>query len=395
MTRMWPMLVTIGSLICGGLWACQEPIALDWRVKLGSASVSTPRLGDNFIAVGSEQGLTIVRWDGGILCRQNGLGRVVGRPEVLGQRVFAATTRHRVVALDADRGCEIAWEFVAKDRLKSDPLRMGTTLVVSSYDGHVYALHTQDGHLIWKYPSETQGKTQTKAQAGSQVDSQSSQSEQLKIKPGAFSYASPVLLGDAIILGNLDGHLYALQAQSGALLWRHNIGAAITSTPWVEGDRFFVGSQDHRFYGFQKNPGKNKFRKIWQHETHDWVNGSARRVGEAVVVGGEDRTLWGLNPSTGGVLWRLTLQGPTVSRPWILAEDWLIAVGGSGDGQVYGIDTTGIPKIGWRFATQGKIESDPVGRGQQFFVSSTDGFLYAFSLHRGPKSGSKSAAGAR
>ena len=51
-------------------------------------------------------------------------------------------------------------------------------------------------------------------------------------------------------MGSDDGHVYGLDRETGALVWRYQTGGAIAASPIVAGARLFVGSTDRRLHAF-------------------------------------------------------------------------------------------------------------------------------------------------
>jgi eukaryotic-like serine/threonine-protein kinase len=51
-----------------------------------------------------------------------------------------------------------------------------------------------------------------------------------------------------VYVGSVDGALYSIDAQSGALRWRYKTGGAITGAPRVVDGIVYFGSSDHYVY---------------------------------------------------------------------------------------------------------------------------------------------------
>ncbi|WP_301915007.1 outer membrane protein assembly factor BamB family protein [Phocaeicola coprophilus] len=61
---------------------------------------------------------------------------------------------------------------------------------------------------------------------------------------------SPVLCGNQVYIGASDGTLYALDAQSGRLQWRHSMGAPLFATIAISGNGLFAVDFGGNVYGF-------------------------------------------------------------------------------------------------------------------------------------------------
>ena len=65
--------------------------------------------------------------------------------------------------------------------------------------------------------------------------------------------ASPVICGDQVYIGASDGTLYAINAKTGRLQWRHHMGAPIFATVAVSGNGLFAVDFGGNVYGFVGN----------------------------------------------------------------------------------------------------------------------------------------------
>jgi outer membrane protein assembly factor BamB len=61
---------------------------------------------------------------------------------------------------------------------------------------------------------------------------------------------SPVLSGKIIYIGSSDGHLYALDIDTGQVVWRYDIGSPICSTAAVSGNTVFITTYSGHLYAF-------------------------------------------------------------------------------------------------------------------------------------------------
>jgi outer membrane protein assembly factor BamB len=139
--------------------------------------------------------------------------------------------------------------------------------------------------------------------------------------------------GDQIVYaGSLDGYLYAVNAQTGALQWKAML-FGIFSSPAIGPDgTIYVGSQ-------------------------------ARRV-------------WAIRPD-GTTRWAFTTNRPVTSSPAI-GSDGTVYVGDQ-NGQVYAISPAG--KLRWAATTGGTIHASPtITDSGRLYIGSSDRNFYAFKI---------------
>ncbi|MFO8081978.1 MAG: PQQ-binding-like beta-propeller repeat protein [Armatimonadota bacterium] len=63
--------------------------------------------------------------------------------------------------------------------------------------------------------------------------------------------SSPAVSGGTVYCGSHDGHLYALEIDSGVCVWDYETNGEIASSPAVSQNSVFVGSGDGSVYCFR------------------------------------------------------------------------------------------------------------------------------------------------
>jgi outer membrane protein assembly factor BamB len=61
---------------------------------------------------------------------------------------------------------------------------------------------------------------------------------------------SPVVVGDRVFIGSVDGRLYALDVSSGREVWRFETGGALLASPSVAGRRLVIGNDEGDLFCF-------------------------------------------------------------------------------------------------------------------------------------------------
>jgi outer membrane protein assembly factor BamB len=128
----------------------------------------------------------------------------------------------------------------------------------------------------WPTYMHDQARTSASAESTISASSASKLFKAWAFKTGAGVAASPTVVGGVVYVGSWDGYEYALNAATGALKWKTNLG--VTD------------------YGSSSNCA---------YPTSAGVTSSATVQNGVVYVGGGDSYWYALNASNGAVLWRV------------------------------------------------------------------------------------------
>jgi len=217
---------------------------------------------------------------------------------------------------------------------------------------------------------------------------------------GFSVYTRPYLVNGTIYVGNTSGHVYALNASTGAFRWRYPRGRAIGavySRPGVADHMVYVGSDNGFIYAIRARDGA----AVWSSrcdENGDAVRSSPVFVDGVIYASTRGGSVCALKADDGSRFWdRPVLLGTTVpaSSPEVSRHlpgsppSQVLLYLGSDNGHVYALaGRTG--KIQWQFprsgqpglgalAAQPAISSD----GSVVYAGSNDGHLYALDADTG------------
>ncbi len=232
--------------------------------------------------------------------------------------IYAANLES-VQALDAKTG-SVYWTFppqpeknvgpfYATPVLASDIGPHGTLLVAGMKDQKVYALQLADSpqdlpEVQWVF---------TEA-AGQYV-------------------GSGVVAGDLFIIGNGDGHVYALDINDGHLIWSFGTGDRVWATPVVKGETVYVASLDHHLYALSLADGEEQ----WNTEMEGAIASTPVLAGNSLWVGDFANTLYQVNAESGAIEWQQTFDDWLWATPLVQGTTLYFADVG---GKVYALDTT-------------------------------------------------------
>jgi outer membrane protein assembly factor BamB len=172
--------------------------------------------------------------------------------------------------------------------------------------------------------------------------------------------------------------------------WTFQTGGAIWSSPAVQGNTVYFGSDDGYLYAVEAGTGQLK----WKVKTSDRVRVRPAIADGTVYFASDDGYLYALEAETGQEQWRLDIGNAAVQRllpandyNWdYLASSPAVADGmiyiGSADGFLYAVYAqTGQPA--WRFQTGDRVRSSPAVAYGMVYVGSWDGLIYAVDAQSG------------
>jgi outer membrane protein assembly factor BamB len=167
------------------------------------------------------------------------------------------------------------------------------------------------------------------------------------------------------------GALRALGREGGVTQWMRTFEMPFSGALTLVNDKLFGNTADGKVYSFDSKTGNVR----WSYNYGAAFNGQPTVIGTRVYVGSEDGNLLVLEESTGKLLSYYKTKGP-VRGPVANGDDHIYF--GSGDGYVYALHA-GNGRLVWRSRLGAGVHS--VARfGEDLLVASLDNFVYKFSL---------------
>jgi len=281
-------------------------------------------------------------------------------PAVRGDRVYFGSHDGKFHALDARSG-KPAWTFEARGAIVARPTFDATGIYVPSDDGHLYKLD-REGRQVWHF--DLQGAGVARELPG--------------VRKYAYDYfaSSATLADDSLYIGSADGHLYALDPQTGTQRWRFRTGDIVRSTPVVSHGSVLFGSRDGLVYALDAGTGALR----WKRATGDVVNSSPTLVGHSVVVGSRSTDLYALDVETGAARWKYFYWMSWVESSAVLRERTLY-IGSSDYQRLYALDAQSGRELWW-YDTAGSSWSTPAVTADAVYIGVVGTTGYSMD-HRG------------
>ena len=255
-------------------------------------------------------------------------------PAIAYGRLYVADGGGRVLAVSTKTGAR-AWTYSAHRCQAASPAvgdyKHGTVYEVflnkipctakNPSDGEIVALSVGNGRLRWRThigASETSpvivgdrlyvGDWQGDVYA---IDAQTGRVIWTAHTGGAVK-GGVAVSGNRLYVGSYDGHLYAFDARTGRRLWRASGDSRLFghgtfySTPSAAYGRVYIGSTDGKVYSFGATSGKRR----WSHSTGGYVYGSPAIWRQLVLIGSYSHTFYAFDAATGDVKWSFKAAGP-------------------------------------------------------------------------------------
>jgi outer membrane protein assembly factor BamB len=177
-----------------------------------------------------------------------------------------------------------------------------------------------------------------------------------------------------------NGFLVAWDADTGRERWRFK-SAPIESSPLLKNGRLYIGSWDHNVYAIDADTG----RKIWSFQADDQVNTSAAYWKGRIFIASDGGTIYALSARTGRLLWSAQSQSKFGSREFWYATP-TIAYGrvyiGNTDGTMY-VFGAKSGKLLWARPLGTYIYGAAAVYERRVFVGTYDGKFYALDAATG------------
>ncbi len=155
-------------------------------------------------------------------------------------------------------------------------------------------------------------------------------------------FSSPVVSGDLVYIGSLDGRLYALDAATGNTRWASDAAGSSSSsndsTPAVINGTAYICLQDHRLYAFDALSGQLRWNSPAGHDV-----GSSPTVADGVVYVTGNGRVYAFEADSGHIRWVSSpARGTTGYSPPVAVANGVIYASmtgyGPGTGQIYAFD---------------------------------------------------------
>ncbi|MBA3724904.1 MAG: PQQ-binding-like beta-propeller repeat protein [Armatimonadetes bacterium] len=270
---------------------------------------------------------------------------------MLSKNFFASSLTLAIVAsaLAIDGPLPLSWRWFAKTSyapITQPALSDGSVFV--AVGRRVYGLDAMTGNPKWMFP------------AGEEAS-------------GDFS-TSPAVVGDAVIAGNTNHFVYAINKGTGATLWSFNLGTTNARNVVAGDNALYVFTGDDRVVALDPANGAKTWSADYQ------IEGNA--VGDPLYVGGRliyftsSGKLTGLNVARSKPDWQVSVQSANIDGGPVSFGQSVYVISGSQVAQINPL--TG--RTGWVARFPARLAAGAAVSEKGGAVATEDGNVYTFDL---------------
>lgn len=314
-----------------------------WTYEAGESIESSAAIVNGVVYVGSQSGelAALNLSNGSVRWKYKATGPIgESSPCVAGGAVFIGDLNGTLHAVSVSDGKAI-WTFRTGSEIKSSPVVVGDRVLIGSYDENLYCVSASKGSLIWKFRTNgpvhcTAGVSRGLAfVAGCDETFRAIRitdgKEMFHIASGAYTGASPALVGQKAYYGTFNNEVLAVNLTTRRIVWRYRNRQRqfpyYSSAAVAEG-RVVVGGRDKMVHCIDATTGK----ELWTFMTRARVESSPALADGRAFIGSNDGKFYVLDYKSGAKLWEFNAGAPLSASPAIAAGRVVI---GSEDGRLY------------------------------------------------------------
>lgn len=190
--------------------------------------------------------------------------------------------------------------------------------------------------------------------------------------------AGATLDGKTLYVASTDGTLYAIDATTGAIRWRFNVGSALRSTPIVDPTRhvIYVGADDKLLYAIASNGSL-----LWRVPTPGVTVSSPVLLTDILYLGMDDRNICAFDALSGRLHW--TVQVPSFNLGSLAVDQQFLYVC-SATNQLFALKLED-GSVAWTYTESKSFASSPRARNGTVYLGGSNGSVTAVNVADGSR----------
>ena len=287
-----------------------------WDLKTGGKIFSSPLIDNDVVYFGSyDQYLYAVNPENKeILWKIKAGGGIASKPAVSGDLIFFGSEDTYLYAASKSKK-SIVWRFKTGDEVICDPVVSGGKIYFGSMDGYFYCVDIT-GALLWKFrtgDSILMGEplvTEEFVCFGSSDNNlyclNLNGEFKWALRTGDMVFNNASIHGNTVYFGSRDRYVYAIDAETGSLLWKTMTESHIVvSKPIRLNECIYVGS--NKMYCLSKEG-----QILWKSELCDIIPGGPAEHEGNLYFGATDTKLRCMSAEDGHIVWRFNVNSSKI-----------------------------------------------------------------------------------
>jgi outer membrane protein assembly factor BamB len=340
----WPLFRGDSAGTGSSKQALSEQLDIVWQYSIkGLGFDAGPIIGDgkvfaadadgNVIALELSSGAEIwkVKYEAGFL----------SAPAYRSGAVYVGDSDGKLRALNANSG-EMLWEYDAEREIDGGANFFKESVLITSQSGNLFSISPSDGKLKWKYETGDQlqcgpslsGSTTFLGGCDQHlhvIDVETGKPIMDKIPIEGPTGSTPTVSGATVLVPNYNGQIWAFQSPKFSLLWKFedtSLASEFKSSLAVADGLVIACSGNRRLFALELESGK----LVWQQTIRRRADSSPIIAADQVILAGSDGRVLRFQLKTGKELPAIELKGGFLGSPATSAGRLVLA---SDRGDIY------------------------------------------------------------
>lgn len=198
---------------------------------------------------------------------------------------------------------------------------------------------------------------------------------------------TPAADSERVYMPMSSGAVVSVRLSDGALIWRSDIGGALSASPAVDERYVFVASESlptpksiyPQATGVLRALSRQSGLTFWMRTLHSPVRGGINLNGKSLFVTSSDGRLYAIKKETGEIKW-IKYNSSPFSTQNLLHGETLYTSDTYGD--ILSIELENGTTL-WRYRTRKSIRAPVAVYGNMIYAGTADGFVYAIDRTNG------------
>jgi outer membrane protein assembly factor BamB len=209
-----------------------------------------------------------------------------------------------------------------------------------------------------------------------------------KRRPGRLNASAPTYANKRLFIVNLvPGQIVALNVENGKTEWRKELGSRAESSPVVVGNRVFFGDEGGNLFAVDRRNGHT----IWTAQLCGAIKAAPAYQHGFIYVGDYGGCMNAVNAHSGKIKWQSSSQGLGLGTSGAFYSTPAVSFGrvysGNNDHRVYSFSAAD-GTLAWSHSTGSYVYSGPAvadtpRTGPTVYIGSVDGNVYALNAKTG------------